>query len=412
MSDPTGELAGFAYGEDLEGVSLRSLGYRLLAPLRAEPWCEEVEALARRLQAAPYSDHWPPTDLFCSVLLSDGRRVVALARYGLADHTPSQRRGGLELIGVVAPANLDVRSALSIYHWLSQRREAVDDLHQLGGRFSTAEILATVAAPPPDTDPLPVLPVRLWQEGALLFAASTPAEPDHRLRLLEQAAGTSWQWLSLVGADFPLHTYAQRGPLIAWTPHLAGVALKLDRKSSEMPVVRPSRVGRGARLVAVGLALLLAGLLLANLWSTLALHRALSALPASVSIASEQTSSPPPSSKQTTPSEEPGHDRFLAALHELLIEQGGKREWEAEKGRSLARYERLVRTHKDLRVHDGSERDRITIAAISVLAERNVDRIEEEVRKALSNKGFSDRLIQAACEHVREQFAANPRRDR
>ncbi len=165
MSDPTSDLAGFAYGEDLESVSLRSLGYRLLAPHRAEPWGDEVEALARRLQAAPYSDHWPPTDLFCSVLLADGRRVVALARYGLADHTPSQRRGGLELIGVVTAANLDVRAALSIYHWLSQRRDAVEDLHQLGGHFSLTEIVAAVVPPPPHADPVPVLPVRLWQEG-------------------------------------------------------------------------------------------------------------------------------------------------------------------------------------------------------------------------------------------------------
>jgi hypothetical protein len=408
MSDTTGDLAGFAYGEDVESVSLRSLGYRLLAPLREEPWCEEVEALARRLQAAPYSDHWPPTDLFCSVLLSDGQRVVALARYGLADRTPSQRRGGLELIGVVAPANLDVRSALSIYHWLSERRETVDDLHQLGGRFSSAEVLATVAAPPPNTDPIPVLPVRLWQEGALLFAASTPSEPDHRLPLLEQAAGTAWQWLPLVGADFPLHTYAQRGPLIAWTPHLAGVALKLDHKSAGPSAVHPVRLSRGVRLVAVCLSLILIGLLIANLWSTLALHRALAAMPPPA----ETTSAAPPSSKQTMTNADAQRDRLLAALHELLIEQGGNREWEAEKSRLLARYERLARTHKDLQLRDGSERDRITLAAISILAERSADRIEDEVRKALSNKGFSDRLIQAACEHVREQFVEHPGRDR
>ncbi len=417
MSDRTGDLAGFAYGEDLESVSLRSLGYRLLAPLREEPWCEEVEALARRLQAAPYSDHWPPTDLFCSVLLSDGRRLIAVARYGLADHTPSQRRGGLELIGVVAPANLDVQSALAIYHWLSQRREAVDDLHQLGGQFSSAEILATVTAPPPNVDPIPVLPVRLWQEGAFLFAASTPAEPDHRLPLLEQATDTSWQWLPLVGADFPLHTYAQRGPLIAWTPHLAGVALKLDRKSTETPAIHPNRKGRGVRLAALGLSLLLLGLLIANLWSTLTLHRTLSTrtgetpvppADAQVGPASRPFSSPP--SSKTIADADPKRERFVAALHELLIEQGGNREWEAEKGRLLARYDRLVRTHKDLRLPDANERDRITIAAISVLAERSADRIENEVRQALRNKGFSDRLIQAACEHIHEQFV-NPGRD-
>lgn len=412
MSDTPGDLAGFAYGEDLEGVSLRSLGYRLLAPLHDEPWCAEVEALARRLQAAPYSDHWPPTDLFCSVLLSDGRRIVALARYGLADHTPSQRRGGLELIGVVAPANLDVGAALSIYHWLSERRDAVDDLHQLGGHFSLTEILATVAPAPPNADPLPVLPVRLWQEGALLFAASTPSDPDHRLRLLEQAAGTSWQWLPLVGPDFPLHTYAQRGPLIAWTPHLAGVALKVDHKSTETPIVRPARSGRGARLAVAGLLLLLFGLLAANMWFLHALQTAIAANTPPSPSAREQPSPPTSQRKDPASNAEAGRDRFVAALHDLLIEHGGKREWEAEKDRLLARYERLVRTHPDLRVRDGSEQDRMTVAALSVLSERSADRIEDEVRKALSNKGFSDRVIKAACEHVHEQFINNPSRDR
>jgi hypothetical protein len=397
------ELAGFAYGEDLDGVSRRSLGYRLLAPSRPEPWCEEVEALARRLQAAPYSDHWPPTNLFCSVLLADGRRVVALARYGLADQTPSQRRGGLEFIGVVAPANLDVAAALSIYHWLEQRRQSVDDLHQLGGRFSLAEICTSTPPPLPHTDPLPVLPVRLWQEGALLFAASTPAEPDHRLRLLEQAVGASWQWLPLVGVDFPLQTYAQRGPLIAWTPHLAGVAIKFDSKSSETPAVRPARDGgQSRRLFAVPLALIIIGLLAANLWSTLALQRSLS-------------TQPPPRDKEAisltpnkpgTPNDDAGRDRFVAALHDFLLERGDRRSWEADKSRLLARYEQMIRAHKDLRVRDDRESDRLTVALVGTLAERSPQRIEEEVRKALSNKGFSDRLIQAACEHVREQFEA------
>jgi hypothetical protein len=409
MSQAQDCLAGFAYGEDVDGVSLRSLGYRLLAPRRAESWCDEVEALARRLQAAPYPDHWPPTDLFCSVLLADGRRLVALARYGLADHTPSQRRGGLELIGVIAPGNLDVGSALSIYRWLGQRRAAVDDLHQLGGPFSLAEIVAAQTGETlvlPSSDPIPVLPVRLWQEGALLFAASTPSDPDHRLRLLEQAAGSSWQWLPLVGPDFPLHTYAQRGPVIAWTPHLAGVALKLDRKSAETPALQPPRSGRGMRLAATGLLLLLLGLLTANLWSTLTLHRALTETPAVAPAKSDNPATLSRQSKPSTAPEEAARDRFVAALHELLIEQGGSREWETEKSRLLARYERLVRMHKDLHVRDDRERDKLTIAVLSVLADRSAEHIEEEVRKALSNKGFSDRVIQAACAHVREQFVA------
>src|SRR5581483_9185855 len=151
----TTHLHGFAYGEHLEGVSERSLGYRLLAPAEPQPWSAEVEGLARRLQTAPYPEHWPPTDLFCSVLLSDGQRLIAVARYGLADHTPSHRRGGLELIGVVGPADIDVPRALAVYRWLRQRRAHADDLHALAGRFALDEVLAQAepAPPPAASDP-------------------------------------------------------------------------------------------------------------------------------------------------------------------------------------------------------------------------------------------------------------------
>src|SRR5215831_13297502 len=201
----------FAYGEHLDELAQRSLGYRLLTPARPAPWSGEVEALARRLQATPFPDHWPPTDLFCSVLLADGSRLVAVARYGLADHTPSARRGGLECIGAVAPGNLSVEHALTLYSWLRQRRAAVSDLHALGGEAALPEILATTSPQATTADPVPVLPIRLWQEGALLFAAAAPSDPDHRIGMLEQGAGDNWQWLPLVGSDFPLQSYAQRG---------------------------------------------------------------------------------------------------------------------------------------------------------------------------------------------------------
>src|SRR5262249_29730294 len=152
----------------------RSLGYRLLAPADPQSWAAEVEALARQLQAAPYPEHWPPTDLFCSVLLANGQRLVAVARYGLVDHTPSHRRGGLELIGVVAPPALGVKEAQAVYHWLRKRRAEADNLHTLGGHLPLAEVLGKAeplpAAAP--SDPVPVLPIRLWQAGVLLFAAT------------------------------------------------------------------------------------------------------------------------------------------------------------------------------------------------------------------------------------------------
>jgi hypothetical protein len=402
MSPPAATLQGFAYGEHVDGISQRSLGYRLLAPAEPQPWSAEVEALARRLQTAPYPDLWPPTGLFCSVLLADGQRLVAVARYGLADHTPSHRRGGLELIGIVGPAHLDVRSALAVYRWLQQRRAEADDLHALGGRFSLADV-ATTAEPPPPSDPVPVLPVRLWQEGVLLFAATAPSDPDHRLSLLEQAAGSTWQWLPLTGADFPWPTYAPRGPVIAWTPHLAGVALKLDRK----PVEEPARPSGRRRLLSVPLlAAGLVGLLLAaNLWALLSLRGRVAELDRGApAVASQPAPVPGDRTPGADTSGDEARERFAEALYALLLEQGGRREWSQSRDRLLAQYDRAFRDHKDLYLKDGNVKGKMAIGAANVLAQRSADRVEESVRKALSNKGFDPKLVDLACALVHEQL--------
>jgi hypothetical protein len=417
MRAPADELVGFAYGEELEEGTQRSLGYRLLAPARPEPWCGEVEALARRLQAAPYSDHWPATDLFGSVLLANGARLVALARYGLSDHTPARRRGGLELIGVVGPAALDVPTALALYRWLAQRRAGADDLHQLGGAFRLAEVLAALPPAPaepgpahPDgwAGPVPVLPVRLWQEGAFLFAASTPADPDHHRRLLELAAGPGWQWLPLVGPDFPLATYAQRGPLIAWTPHLAGVALKLDRRASDTAPAAPAPArSRGPRLLAALLVLVLLGLLGGNLWLLHDLRQQVVA-----GAAREQAPPAPAQAVRPPPAPPPPDDsreRFVAALHRLLVQKGGAGELTEGRAALLDRYEELAERDKGLRLRDDDVQGKATVAAIAALAGRGADRIEAALRKALEGKGYSDELIKAACADVRKQFAAEGR---
>src|SRR5262249_10114105 len=142
---------------------------------------------------------------------------------------------------------LGTASALGVYRWLRQRRANVEDLRSFSGRVELAEVMAS--APPAEAhEPVAVLPIRLWQDGALLFAANAPSDPDTRLGLLEREAGGSWQWLPLVGPDFPLSTYTQRGPLVAWTPHLADVAVKLDRKPDERPP-RPARLRRLAPVV-------------------------------------------------------------------------------------------------------------------------------------------------------------------
>ncbi len=403
MSTPSVLLDGFAYGEHLEGLPPRSLGYRLLAPPESAPWSAEVEALARRLQGAPYPDHWPPTDLFCSVLLADGRRLIAVARYGLADHTPSQRRGGLELIGAIGPGDVDVASSLAVYRWLQARRSQSDNLHALGGRLALADVLAAAAPAPAPADPVPVLPIRLWQEGALLFAATAPSDPDHRLGLLEQGAGRAWQWLPLVGPDFPLASYAQRGSLVAWTPHLAGVAVKVDRKPKDAPRGgRPSRLLLAGAVVLLFLVILLAG---ATLWETFHLRGQVASLAAQAPAGThlEGTPSPQPEGPAALPPDE-SRARFDDALHELLRKRMGTHDWEEVRPHLIAAYERAVRQWPDLRRKDSDVKGKEAVGAVLILSGRSADRIDEIIHAALTNKGYDAAVIKAAAERVRQQL--------
>jgi hypothetical protein len=402
MSVVAATLDGFAYGEDLEGLPPRSLGYRLLAPAQSAPWSDEVEALARRLQGAPYPEHWPATDLFCSVILADGRRLIALARYGLTDHTPNRRRGGLELIGVLAPADLDVPTALAVYRWLQTRRSQADDPHTLGGHFALADVLSAVAPAAAPSDPVPILPVRTWVEGALLFAATGPSDPDHRLGLLDQGSGRSWQWLPLVGPDFPLAEHARRGPLVAWTPHLAGVALRVDRKP-ELPAPA-ARISRSPLIYATAVALLSLVLLGINVWLSLSLRERLSAVPSPPASTPEPaTHRPAPVTPPTTVSDE-SREHFAEALHDVLQEHVGPVEWEKARPHFLSAYDRLVRDHPDLRLKDTNVKGKVAVGALLVLSGRSADNVEKVMQSALKDRGYDPSLVKLAAESVRQKL--------
>jgi len=432
------EWYGFAYGEDVESPNGRSLGFRLLAPAGPEPWAAEVEALARRLQAAPYPDQWPATDLFCSVLLPDegagrpsgngGRRLIALARYGLADHTPSQRRGGLELIGLVGPASVSVPTALTIYRWLQQRRAQTDELRALGGRFPLQDVLVSggvvsggdkEAGRPGDKEirrmqqpspslpvslspglpfspspltthqgPLPVLPIRIWQEGTLLFAATAPSDPDHRLSLLEQGPAENWQWLPLIGEDFPVQSFAQRGPVVAWTPHLAGVAVKLDRKPDGRPVIFGGRVRAFAGIVSVLLVLLLAG----NLWALLSL------VTGHGSFANQQRTS---DQGQMTESQE----RLAAALLALILEQGNWPDSDQTQKQFIGQYDHLILRHPELRLREPNGKAAVGGVGVLLLQrKRNADQVKKLIEKALSDKEFNDKISKSIADKVYQQL--------
>jgi hypothetical protein len=237
-------LHGFAYGEELDAFGQRSLGYHLLAPAGGTTWGHGVETLARRLQAAPYPDTWPPVDLFCSILLSERQRLIAVARYGVTDHSRDQRRGGLELTGVVTKDWLEIPTILSIDRWLRTRRASTDDLRSLGGEFRLAEVLVREAPSSQMARGLPDLPARLWQDGAILFGATFPGDPDHHLDLLDLSRNASWQWLPLVGTDFPLQHYARLGPLVAWTVLLPEAS---SERRETATIALATESGNGAR---------------------------------------------------------------------------------------------------------------------------------------------------------------------
>lgn len=394
MSASEVAVHGFAFGEHLEGVPQRSLGYRLLAPVEPVPWAAEVESLARRLQAAPFPDHWPPAELFSSVLLGDGQRLIALARYGLADHTPSHRRSGLELIGLVAPGNLGVPTALAVYQGLRQRRAETEDLQTLGRHYLLSELVSAAPALPGRGDPLPILPIRLWEHGALLFAATSPSDPDHHLGLLEQGAGGAWQWLPFVGADFPLLTYGQRGPLVAWTPHLAGVAVKLDRKPTE-DLTGPARPRRLLPILSFLAVVVLLG---ANFGAMYSLYQRLpQSVPAPPAISPSEKALPPP-----RPAAEADRERFAQALYDMLQSQPTTVQRSSTEVRKA--YQKLA--NRDGRLRVSSPDGQALVAAVHLLSRRDPGRIEAWVRDALKNKGYDPELVALVCRRLHERLSA------
>jgi len=236
-------------------------------------------------------------------------------------------------------------------------------------------------------DPVPVLPIRIWQEGALLFAATAPSDPDHRLELLEQGADGNWQWLPLIGEDFPVQSFAQRGPVVAWTPHLAGVAVKLDRRSED----RPATFGRRTRVLAGILAVLLVLLLAGNLWALISLgaggFRFNSHAGPSIGSADES------------------QERLAAALLGLILEQGDWANSEQTQKQFVAQYDRLILKHPELRLREPN--GKAAIGGVSVLLhqrKRNAEQIKNMIEKALADPEFNDKMRKSIADKVYQQL--------
>jgi hypothetical protein len=400
-------LQGFAYGEDRDGA--RSLGFKLLTP-GAAPWAAEVETLARKLQACPYPEAWRPVELLCSVLLEGGQRLVALARYGLRDHTAGRRAGGLELLGVVGPPSLTLSEARAVVAWARRRRGEIDDLHSLGNppaeATSGAALSGVVDSSPAGTldssRPVSPLPMRLAQSGALLITAVTPSQPDEHLDLLESCTSSDWQWIPLCGPDFPFDAYAQRGPLVAWTPARTDLAILLGRGRSEpAPVAPPRRASFWAPL-AVAVLFVLLGL---NLWAWWGLPDRLPPPPEPGVTGPAPAAVPPmpgPMGKKGTLSGGGARIFFGVALSRLVKKGAASK---SLVGDEVLRkhYFRLVEEDPELRCD--SVDGQAAIGAIYVLAARQPQRlvriVEEELRE---EKGLDAESVRLICDRIRQRL--------
>lgn len=382
-------LHGFAFGECVEGVPPRSLGYRLLARAEPAPWAAEVEALARCLQAAPFPDDWPAVDLFCSVLLETGERLLAISRYGVADQTASRRRGGLECFGVVAPATIGLDPARRVARWLRQRRQLKPDLRT----WATIEWLSALEQDATLDDRTPAPTPRWqppWREGALILAATSPDDPDRRFERLEVADDAGWQWLPFIGPDFPLTTYADRGSLVAWMPFAPAANVPVGRSAAQ-----ERRKARRRRLQAVlggGLLLLLA----ANLWATLATYRR---VPPVENAVPAEKATPQSAPVQADPAAV-ARERFAHALGQVFRQESVSEEWTQQE--LLDAYQRLAARDERLRVTDPESR--AALGAVALLSRRRWPRIETAMREALVGKGYDPELIELACRRVHESF--------
>jgi hypothetical protein len=196
-------------------------------------------------------------------------------------------------------------------------------------------------------------------------------------------------------------TYACRGPLVAWTPHLIDVAVSLQPPAAE-------RAGTPRlRWALAGLALLLLLLLGGNLWALLALFSRLEApAPAAQPERRVEATQPGPRPAQTSGSRESA-EALALGLYQLLRGEGAV-ELTAAEGPLIARYDRLAARDTALRVAD--KKGRAAIGLVSVLAGRSADRVARLIEDEFKEKGYDRDLVRLISQRVRDRLLAEVRK--
>jgi hypothetical protein len=192
----------------------------------------------------------------------------------------------------------------------------------------------------------------------------------------------------LIGEDFPVQSLAQRGPVVAWTPHLAGVAVKLDRKPDDRPPTFGSRTRVLAGVLAVLLLLLLAG----NLWALISLGAGGFRFGSAAGLDASNTA-------------DESQERLAAALLAFILEQGNWPDSDQTQKQFISQYDRLILKHPQLRLREPNGKAAVGgVGVLLIQRKRNAEQVKKMIEKALNDKEFNDKLSKSIADKVYQQL--------
>src|SRR5207253_1496210 len=105
-------------------------------------------------------------------------------------------------------------------------------------------------------------------------------------------------------------------------------------------------------------------------WAALSLGHRLATAPQPAPGTQPEQPARPPQATNPAPAPDESRERFAEALHDLLLERLGTREWEQGRPRFLAEYDRLVKKHPDLRLKESNTKGKAALGAVGVLSGR------------------------------------------
>ena len=368
----------FRYGETTRNG--RSLGTNLIST-HDNATARGIEEFARAAQGAEWPSHWPPSEAFASVLLADGRRLLAVGRYGLRDSTPDCRPGAVEVVGIVGPEGITPEEAMATRVWCRRRLNLAGELPARVDLKDVVEEVGELADRPQSRPAPPLTP-----NGLALFTATEPDEPDRRWLQMVGTLPLGTQWIPWLSDNFPVADYTARGPLVGFTPNSVPPSWHLHVPAAPplLGAVQPPRRRAGLIWLAVF------GFLAINAWAWWTVDSrwrklAAEAKPAAVPLAQ------PVATKDVLP---------RATLVEVLVGPPP----DAARTRDLMRaYDEWAVLNKPADPH--STADRLLIGAAVRLTRRPTPAdVNDIILSLTSMKGIDPEVVEMIARRVRQKM--------